>query len=182
MQLQYSSPSQATTPALEYVVGRRFVAQLIDVIILGIFQYLILIGISAMGLHSSGKTTTTQGDAYDMFVYWLMHLDTYAVLQIVVITIIPFVYFIIMEAVQGATVGKMVLGICVVKLDGSDISWGQAIVRNLLRIVDQLPAAIPYLLGAVLILNSSRRQRLGDRLAGTVVVRRSSSTSLHTGL
>jgi uncharacterized RDD family membrane protein YckC len=51
-----------------------------------------------------------------------------------------------------------------------------------LRIVDQLPTAIPYLLGAVLILNSSRRQRLGDRFAGTVVVRRSESTSLHTGL
>jgi len=62
------------------------------------------------------------------------------------------------------------------------MSWGQAIVRNLLRIVDQLPAAIPYLLGAVLILNSSRRQRLGDRLAGTVVVRRDSSTSLHIDL
>jgi uncharacterized RDD family membrane protein YckC len=182
MQTHYSSPPQAAAPAREYVVGRRFLAHLIDVIILGIFQYLLLLGISAMGLHSSGTTTTPQGDAYDRFVYWLTHLDTYAVLQIGVITIIPFVYCIIMEAVQGATVGKMVLGIRVVKLDGSDISWGQAILRNLLRIVDQLPAAIPYLLGAVLILNSSRRQRLGDRLAGTVVVCRSSRTSLHRDL
>lgn len=182
MQTQYSSPSQATAPALEYVVGRRFVAHLIDVIILGIIQYLTLIGISAIGLHSSGTTTPPQGDAYDMFVYWLTHLDAYAVLQIGVITIIPSVYFILMEAVQGATVGKMVLGIRVVRLDGSDMSWGQAIVRNLLRLVDQLPTAIPYLLGAVLILNSSRRQRLGDRLAGTVVVRRGSGTSLHTDL
>ena len=122
MQSQYSFPSQATTPALEYVLGRRFVAHLIDVIILGIFQFLILMGISAIGLHASGKTTPPQGDAYDMFVYWLTHLDTYAVLQIGVITIIPLVYFIIMEAVQGATVGKMLLGIRVVKLDGSDIS------------------------------------------------------------
>jgi uncharacterized RDD family membrane protein YckC len=182
MQLQYSSPSQATTPALGYVIGRRFVALLIDVIMLGIFQYLILMGISAMGLHASGNKTPTQGDAYDMFVYWLSHLDTYSVLLIVVITIIPLVYFTVMEAVQGATVGKMVLGIRVVKLDGSDIGWSQAIVRNLLRIVDELPPAIPYLLGGVLILNSSRRQRLGDRFAGTVVVRRRSGTSLHTSL
>jgi uncharacterized RDD family membrane protein YckC len=136
MQTQYSFPSQATTPALEYVVGRRLVAHLIDVIILGIFQSLILIEISAMGLHSSGMTTTTQGDAYDRFAYWLTHLDTYAVLQVGVITLIPLVYFILMEAVQGATVGKMVLGIRVVNLDGSEMSWGQAIVRNLLRIVD----------------------------------------------
>lgn len=178
MQLQYSSPSQATTPALEYVIGRRFVALLIDGIMLGIFQYLILMGISTMGLHASGKTTPTQGDAYDMFVYWLSHLDTYSVLLIGVITIIPLVYYTVMEAVQGATVEKMVLGIRVVKLDGSDIGWSQAIVRNLLRLVDELPPTIPYLLGGVLIVNSSRRQRLGDRFAGTVVVHRSSGTSL----
>jgi hypothetical protein len=104
MQTHYSSPPQAAAPAREYVVGRRFLAHLIDVIILGIFQYLLLLGISAMGLHSSGTTTTPQGDAYDRFVYWLTHLDTYAVLQIGVITILPFVYFILMEAVQGATV------------------------------------------------------------------------------
>ena len=60
MQPQYSSSYQAAALTLKYVgVGRRFVALLIDMIILWISQYLILIGISAMGLHSSGNTTTT---------------------------------------------------------------------------------------------------------------------------
>jgi uncharacterized RDD family membrane protein YckC len=173
MQPQYRSPYQAAAPALEYVgVGRRFLALLIDVIILGIFQNLILSGISAMGLHSSGNTTTTEGDAAHMLEYWLTHLDTYAVLQIVVITIIPLVYFMIIEAVQGATMGKMLLGIRVVRLDGSPIGWGQSITRNLLRIIDQLPYGAPYLLGAILIWTSPTKQRLGDRVAHTVVVRR----------
>jgi uncharacterized RDD family membrane protein YckC len=173
MQSQYSTPYQAAAPALEYVgVMRRFFALLIDAIILGISRNLILFGINAMGLHASVNATTTQGDAAHMFKYWLTHLDTYGVLQIVIVTIIPFVYFIIMEAALGATIGKMALGIRVVKLDGSPISWGASIVRNLLRIIDYIPYGIPYLLGAILIWTSSRKQRLGDRVAQTVVVRR----------
>jgi len=172
MQPQYSSYYQVATPVREYVgVGRRFFAFLIDGIILGIFRNLLFFGIDAMGLHASANATTTQGDAAHMFKYWLTHLDAYGVLQIVVIAIIPFVYFIIMEALQGATIGKMVLGIRVVRLDGSPISWGQSISRNLLRLIDQIPYVIPYLLGAILIWTSSTKQRLGDRLADTVVVR-----------
>jgi uncharacterized RDD family membrane protein YckC len=173
MQPQCGSYYQVATPVLEYVdVGRRLLAIFIDGIILGIFQHLILIGINAMGLHSSENTTTTEGDAWDMFKYWLTNLDTYAVLQIGIMTIMPFVYYIIMEAVQGATLGKMLLGIRVVKLNGSPIGWGQSITRNLLRIIDHIPYGIPYLLGAILIWSSPTKQRLGDRVADTVVVRR----------
>jgi uncharacterized RDD family membrane protein YckC len=175
MQPQYSFYPQVFAPVLEYVgVGRRFVALIIDGIILGIFQALLLRGMNIMGLHSSGNTTTTEGDAAHMLAYWLRHLDTYGVLQIGVTTIIPFVYFIICEASQGATIGKMALGMRVVRLDGSPISWGQSFSRNLLRLIDHIPYGIPYLLGAILIWASPTRQRLGDRVAQTVVVRRRS--------
>jgi uncharacterized RDD family membrane protein YckC len=84
--------------------------------------------------------------------------------------VVAFLYFIIMEGFMGATIGKFLLGIRVVKLDGSRIGLGAAIIRNLLRIIDALPTA--YILGAILIWTSSRKQRLGDRVAHTVVVRR----------
>jgi len=175
MQPQYSYYPQAAAPVLEYVgVGRRFVALIVDGIILVIFQNVLFRGMSIMGLHSSGNITTTEGDAAHMLAYWLRHLDTYAVLQIAISTIIPFVYFIIMEAALGATTGKMLLGVRVVRLDGSSISWGQSITRNLLRVIDHIPYGIPYLLGAILIWTSPARQRLGDRIAQTVVVRRRS--------
>lgn len=157
MQSLYSFPSQAVAPVLEYVsVGRRLLAHIIDGII-----FLIVAHIVSVLLPSSG-TMIVGGDAWDSFT----HLGPGGMLQI----IIPFVYFIVMEALLGATVGKLVLGIRVVKLDGSPIGWGESIVRNLLRIVDQLPSG--YVLGALLIWSSPTRQRLGDRAAHTVVVRR----------
>jgi uncharacterized RDD family membrane protein YckC len=159
MQSQYSSPYQAAAPALEYVgVGRRLLAIIIDTIILSI--PLALIG---MAFHSN-VAMIAGGDAWEKF----KHMGPAPVLQFIT----PFVYYILMEAMLGATVGKMALGIHVVKLDGSPIGWGESIVRNLLRIVDHIPYAIPYLLGAILIWTSPTRQRLGDRAAHTVVVRR----------
>jgi len=84
--------------------------------------------------------------------------------------ILNFGYFIVMEAMWGATLGKMLLRLRVVKTDGTPISWSESVIRNLLRIIDGLPFA--YIVGAILIWNSPLRQRLGDRVAKTVVVRR----------
>ncbi|MBW3666803.1 MAG: RDD family protein, partial [Actinobacteria bacterium] len=60
----------------------------------------------------------------------------------------------------------------VVMEDGSPVDWRASTIRNVLRVVDVLP--LFYLVGAILVWNSDRRQRLGDRVAGTVVVRRAS--------
>jgi uncharacterized RDD family membrane protein YckC len=79
------------------------------------------------------------------------------------------VYFTCMEAVKGATIGKMALGLCVVRRDGSPIGWSEALIRNLLRLVDML---LLYLVGAMFIWNSPYAQRLGDRIAQTVVVQK----------
>ena len=88
-------------------------------------------------------------------------------------TVVAFVYYLIFEATSGATLGKMAMGIRVVKQDGSQIGFRPSLVRNLLRIVE-LWLLAPYLLSAILVRTSPTRQRLGDRAAGTFVVRRSS--------
>jgi uncharacterized RDD family membrane protein YckC len=80
-----------------------------------------------------------------------------------------FVYYVVMEAVWGATLGKMILRLRIVRLDGSPIGWPEALVRTLLRLVDGL---FGYILGAILMNTSARRQRLGDMAAKTVVIRR----------
>src|SRR4051812_1199338 len=46
------------------------------------------------------------------------------------------VYCTCMEAIKGATIGKMALGLCVIRQDGSPIGWSEALIRNLLRLVD----------------------------------------------
>jgi uncharacterized RDD family membrane protein YckC len=81
-------------------------------------------------------------------------------------------YYVVLEKIQGATLGKQVVGIKVVKTDGSPIDWTEALIRNLLRIVDALPVA--YIVGIVLISNSPTKQRFGDRIANTVVVDKNS--------
>jgi len=83
--------------------------------------------------------------------------------------LIGFGYYIYLEGQYGQTIGKMALDIVVVTEDGDPIEYGPAAVRTLLRIVDVLPAF--YLIGFVAVLVTDRKQRLGDIIADTVVVR-----------
>lgn len=55
--------------------------------------------------------------------------------------------------------------------DGSRLDPRSAFVRNILRPVDAFPYVFPYLVGAVLVWSGPLRQRLGDRVAKTAVVR-----------
>lgn len=79
---------------------------------------------------------------------------------------LPCLYFLLLEWLAAGTVGKLLLGARVRTTGGGRASLWRVLVRNLLRPVDLL------LVGEVLILLTPRRQRLGDLLAGTVVVRR----------
>jgi uncharacterized RDD family membrane protein YckC len=70
---------------------------------------------------------------------------------------------------QGQTVGKRTLGLRVMDERGLSLRPSQVLVRNLVRIVDQLPGM--NAVGGLFCLMSKRCQRLGDLAAGTVVVR-----------
>lgn len=80
-----------------------------------------------------------------------------------------FFYFVLPEAGWGATAGKYFLGIRVAKVDGGKCGFRAALVRNILRIIDGL---FGYLVGLLFVFTSPARQRLGDKLAGTVVITR----------
>ncbi len=69
----------------------------------------------------------------------------------------------------GQTLGKRALKLRVVREDGAPIAFTESALRNVARVVDFLPAA--YAVGLLAMLISPRHRRLGDLLAGTVVVR-----------
>ncbi len=85
-----------------------------------------------------------------------------------VFLVVIFTYFILLEAYVGWTVGKGILGMRVVDGMGDRVGFYKSLVRNLLRLVDGLPAL--NLLGIILISSSPKGQRFGDRLARTFVV------------
>ena len=80
--------------------------------------------------------------------------------------LISFVYGCLLEASVGATLGKALIGIRVVRMKHKN-AFAASAIRNLMRIVDGFGL---YLLGAVVAVCTRCRQRLGDLCAGTAVV------------
>jgi uncharacterized RDD family membrane protein YckC len=79
-------------------------------------------------------------------------------------------YFMLWESVwNGQTPGKRVMRLRVMRETGYPIRAGDAVVRNLVRIVDALPGG--YAVGLLAMLLNARSKRLGDFAAGTIVVR-----------
>jgi uncharacterized RDD family membrane protein YckC len=84
--------------------------------------------------------------------------------------VVFFAYYTIMEGYLGQTVGKMLLGIKVVREDdGAVPGLGAAAIRTVMRIIDGIGT---YLVGFIAVLVSSKNQRLGDMVAHTLVVRK----------
>ncbi len=79
-------------------------------------------------------------------------------------------YFFFCEGLLGATPGKFLFGLRVKRLSGASPSWLQIGVRTLCRLVEVNPVVVGSLPACILILATSKHQRLGDLLAGTVVV------------
>ena len=134
-------------------VAPRAIAAIIDAI-----GSALLLGLP-LAVLMGDKTTTSDGT-----MYWTMNADTF-----VAWVVLTLVYFIVFETLFGGTIGKVVLGLRVRRSDGSPVDFYAAVIRNVLRLIDCVPYFIPYLLGAFFIWAGEDRQRLGDRLADTIV-------------
>jgi uncharacterized RDD family membrane protein YckC len=144
--------------ALEFPLagaGSRFLAMAIDtgVQIAG-FLTLALFGLLALWFRSVG---------FQSLATWIVAL------LIVCGFLVYYGYFAAFESIWGGqTPGKRAIGLRVITVTGQPITAFDAILRNLLRIVDQMPGI--YAVGVVSMFFTARNQRLGDLVAGTVVV------------
>jgi uncharacterized RDD family membrane protein YckC len=89
-------------------------------------------------------------------------------LLMLILFFIQWIYFVIWEAWRGTTLGKMALGLRVMTTTGRPIGFTAAVLRNLLRAADVLPMA--NVTGLIAMLISPKFQRIGDLVAGTIVV------------
>ena len=93
-----------------------------------------------------------------------------AIFPNVVYGVLVVLYYILLEGYLGQTLGKMLLGIQVVREDTGQVpGLGAATIRTLLRIIDGL---FSYLVAFIVVWTSAKRQRLGDMAAHTLVVRK----------
>jgi uncharacterized RDD family membrane protein YckC len=138
-------------------LGSRAAAFIIDQIILLIVNILIIIGLLFM----------INGTFMDFF---SANMPSYLVgAAIILIFIIRWGYFFAFEYFSGgSTLGKKMVGIRVIQENGHSITFLSSLIRNLLRIIDSLP--MNYLVGMLMIFFHTKHKRLGDLVAGTVVV------------
>jgi uncharacterized RDD family membrane protein YckC len=96
--------------------------------------------------------------------------ESLPVVKAVLFFLIYLGYFIVLEALWSRTLGKYFQGLVVRKLDGSRCDWKAALIRGGLRILEVNPLLLGGLPAGIAIIASERKQRIGDMLAGTVVV------------
>lgn len=86
------------------------------------------------------------------------------------LTLLGMLYFAVPEAMFGASLGKHLMRLKVVRFDGRPLGIRDVVIRNVLKPIDFLP--VLYLLGGMLVLATPGSQRLGDVAGGTTVVYR----------
>ena len=155
------TPEQVDITYIIAGLGYRFAALLIDMVI----QTLILVLIIA-SLYSGLRLT---GGISEYYAAWL----------IVVIAVVYQGYYLILELLlKGRTPGKALMKIRVVRIDGRAADISGLILRNIVRLVDFLPAF--YTVGVICMFINKDSRRLGDLAAGTIVIVERKQASLHT--
>ncbi len=147
---------QTTAYLLPQSVIPRTIAYLIDTAVVAVLTAVLM----AAGVLPGSGLASLDPDAIREMLQSNSGLAVYLIL---------FAYFLICEGVWGRTAGKAALGMRVVKVqDGSPCGWARSIIRNLIRPLDLLFAGMP---GAFVVMITPARQRIGDLLGGTLVVR-----------
>lgn len=156
LKLGVSTPERVHVELPIAGIGTRALAYLVDVGLLsgvGLVLYFVysLLGPSVLdvyeGLGRAAKLGALVGLFFVLWVYW---------------TALEVLW-------NGQTVGKRLLKVRVVQRDGSPVGAFESAVRNLLRLVDFFPVCYPV--GVVTMLLDPQHRRVGDLVAGTLLIR-----------
>ncbi len=138
-------------------LGSRFCAMLIDTLWIALAVLLLLL--FGAGAFEWGEPGSRRWAGWVVAVLW-------AIAAVLIFD----GYFIFFELImRGQTPGKKLMKIRAVRDDGTPVGGNEVLIRNLLRLVDFLPAF--YALGAIVMFPSPLCKRLGDMAAGTIVVK-----------
>jgi uncharacterized RDD family membrane protein YckC len=161
-QLNIETPEQVELRFPIAGIGSRFLAILTDSFLQGVTLFFLILAfalIVSAAPKVPGAVAALSGTGAKWFVagvvlsYFLLYWG----------------YYSLFEAFwNGQTPGKRLLKIRVIKDSGRQITLFEALARNLLRVIDMLPSF--YLIGVITMLCNREQKRLGDLVAGTIVV------------
>lgn len=141
-------------------LGSRFLALVLDFLVVALLAWGLAFGMTVVGFHPDLEGVGTEGIL--LGVAWL---------TLILELPINLVYFTVLEGWRGATLGKAVVGLEVVQVDGARLGFLDAFVRTLLRLLWVTPALgqVFLLADAVMVRRSEMEQRIGDMAADSVV-------------
>jgi uncharacterized RDD family membrane protein YckC len=139
----------------------RFVAYIIDTLIVSIAS-VVIVGILIAVVLLVGESTDDSKDS--------LIIVGSIIVMVLALLVINWLYEALMtSSPRGATLGKLALGLRIVRADGVQLSFGRATARHFLKfmITPLVPLAIGYLMAAF----TARKRALHDFLAETLVIR-----------
>jgi len=140
-------------------IGSRFLAALIDTVVQTVIVVallivtLVIVGVSNLnGAHATAAT------------YVALAIST------LIISVVLLGYYIFFELIwNGQSPGKRSMRLRVIQISGYPVTPFAVLVRNVLRLVDFLPAY--YAVGVIAMMSNKNSRRLGDLAAGTIVIK-----------
>lgn len=165
-QVQFETPENVQIAYQPAGLGTRFLAWFADSMILSLAMFFIFLVLVCAGIASERVMRDIIEPLEELQPGQQPELPLYFVgVATLVWGFGSFAYFGLSELLlRGQTIGKRLAGIRVVKMDGFSLDPGSILLRNIFRVLDHLPPLW------IVPLVSGRSQRLGDMVAGTLVV------------
>jgi len=158
--LRFETPENVAVQYQPAGLGSRFVAWIVDQLLLWVCMFLVFVGLLAAGVSFDFVFEPSPDHAREDRALWY-----FIGLMTLIWGLGSIAYFGVCELLfRGQTIGKRNLNIRVIKANGFQLDAGSILVRTLFRVIDHLP---PMWLFAII---SRLSQRAGDMVAGTIVV------------
>jgi len=148
----------------------RFLALIIDGIIIGVVRWIIILPIlAAMGIGMASEIQSLDTDDPSTALPIIGTIMAFAGISMLVSTLIWILYYTLMETskYQG-TVGKIALGLIVTDVNGNKLDFSKALIRNICKIISSMIFCIGYIIAGF----TEKKQGLHDIIAGTLVVKK----------
>ena len=148
----------------------RFVAVIIDGIIIGIVRWIVIVPILlSMGIGVAAEIQSLDSEDPSTALPLIGTIMAMVGISAVITTVIWVLYYSLMESSKyQATMGKLALGLIVTDVSGNKLDFGKALVRNVCKIISSMILCIGFIIAGF----TEKKQALHDLIASTLVVKK----------